>query len=46
MDEEVFSSCQKRNFHFIDIMIKVLFPSLYLVLARKQLCLPPERKKT
>ena len=36
MDEEVFNSHQSRHFFFVDNIIKVLFPSLYLELAFKQ----------
>ena len=36
-------SRQSRLISFVIIMIKVLFPTLYLYLACKQLCFPKEK---
>ena len=44
MDGEVFFSARVGIFPFIDNMIKVYFPYLYLDLACKQLCFPPRKK--
>ena len=41
LDEKMFISRQNRHFSFVIIMIKVVFPTLNLDLACKQLCLPP-----
>ena len=43
MEGNVFISRQSRHIFFEIIMIKVLFPTLYLYLACKQLCFPPRK---
>ena len=43
MEGNVFISRQSRHIFFEIIMIKVLFPTLYLYLACKQLCFPPSK---
>ena len=43
MDGEVFISRQNRHISFVIIMIKVIFPTLYLDLVCKPLCFPPTR---
>ena len=42
-DEKVFNSRHSRNFFFVNTLIKVLYPPLYLELARKQTCFPPRK---
>ena len=37
MDGEVFISRQCRHFHFVEYIIKIFFPNLYLDMACKQL---------
>ena len=44
MEGNVFISRQSRHIFFVIIMIKVLFPTLYLYLACKQLCFPPSKR--
>ena len=44
MEGNVFISRQSRHILFEIIMIKVLFPILYLYLACKQLCFPPSKR--
>ena len=44
MEGELFISRQSRHISFVIIMIKVLFPTLYLYLACKQLCFPPKKR--
>ena len=44
MERNVFFSRQSRHIFFVIIIIKVLFPTLYLYLACKQLCFPPRKK--
>ena len=44
MDGKLFISRQSRHISFVVIMIKVLFPTLYLYLACKQLCFPPRKR--
>ena len=44
MDGKMFVSRQSRHASFVMIMIKVLFPTLYLYLACKQFCFPPRKK--
>ena len=44
MEGKVFISRQSRHISFVIIMIGVLFPTLYLDLACKQLCFPPRKK--
>ena len=44
MKGNVFISSQSRHISFVIIMIKVLFPTSYLYLACKQLCLPPRKR--
>ena len=44
MEGNVFISRQSRHIFFVIIMIKVLFPTLYLYLACKQLCFPPRKR--
>ena len=43
MEGKLFISRQSRHISFVIIMIKVLFPTLYLYLACKQLCFPPRK---
>ena len=43
MEGKLFISRQIRHIFFEIIMIKVLFPTLYLYLACKQLCFPPRK---
>ena len=43
MEGKLFISRQSRHISFVIIMIRVLFPSLYLYLACKQLCFPPRK---
>ena len=43
MEGKLFSSHQSGRF-FVDDMIKVLFPTLYLDLACNYLCFPPSKK--
>ena len=43
MNGKMFISRQSRHISFVIIIIKVLFPSLYLSLACKQFCLPPRK---
>ena len=43
MEGKVFVSRQSRYIFFVVIMIKVLFPTLYLYLACKQLCFPSRK---
>ena len=44
MDGQVFISRQSRLFCWVIIVIRVLFPTLYLDLAVKQLCFPPRKR--
>ena len=44
MEGKLFISRQSRHISFVNIMIKVLFPTLYLYLACKQFCFPPRKK--
>ena len=44
MDGKVFISRQSRHISFVVIMITVLFPTLYLDLACKELCFPPRKR--
>ena len=44
MDEEVFISHRSRNNSFVIIIVKVVFPTLNLDLAGKQLCFPPSER--
>ena len=44
MEGNVFISRQSRHNFFVIIMIKVLFPTLYLYLVCKQLCFPPRKR--
>ena len=44
MEGKLFISRQSRHIFFVIIMIKVLFPTLYLYLARKQICFPPSKR--
>ena len=44
MEGNVFISRQSWHIFFVIIMIKVLFPTLYLYLACKQLCFPPRKR--
>ena len=44
MEGKLFNSRQSRHISFVIIKIKVLFPTLYLYLACKQLCFPPMKK--
>ena len=44
MKVKLFISRQSRHISFVIIMIKVLFPTLYLYLACKQLRFPPRKK--
>ena len=44
LEGKLFISRQSRHIFFVIIMIKVLFPTLYLYLACKQLCFPPRKK--
>ena len=44
MEGNVFISRQSRHIFFVIIMIKVLFPTLYLYLACKQICFPPSKR--
>ena len=44
MEGELFISRQSRHLSFVIIMIKVLFPTLYLYLACKQLRFPPRKR--
>ena len=41
---QLFISRQSRHISFVIIMNKVLFPTLYLYLACKQLCFPPRKR--
>ena len=41
LERKLFISRQSRHISFVNIMIKVLFPTLYLYLACKHLCVPP-----
>ena len=43
MHGNVFISRQSRHFSFENYMIKVLFSTLYIDLACKQLCFPPRK---
>ena len=43
MEGKLFISRQSRHISFVIIMIKVLLLTLYLYLACKQLCFPPEK---
>ena len=43
MERIVFISRRSQHFLFVDKVIKVLFPNLYLDLACKQLCFPPRK---
>ena len=43
MEGKLFISRQSRHISFVIIMIEVLFPTLYLNLACKQLCCPPRK---
>ena len=44
MEGKLFISRQSRHISFVIIMIKLLFPTLYLYLACKQLCFPPRKR--
>ena len=44
MEGKLFISRQSRHISFVIIMLKVLFPTLYLYLACKQLCFPPRKR--
>ena len=44
MEGKLFISRQSRHISFDFIMIKVLFPTLYLHLACKQLCFPNRKR--
>ena len=44
MEGKSFISRQSRHISFVIIMIKVLFPTLYIYLACKQLCFPPRKR--
>ena len=44
MEGNLFISRQSRHIFFVIIMIKALFPTLYLYLACKQLCFPPRKR--
>ena len=44
MKVKLFISRQSRHISFVIIMIKVLFPTLYLYLACKQLRFPPRKR--
>ena len=44
MDGKVFISRQSRHLSFVFIMIEVLFPTLFLDLAYKQLSFPPRKR--
>ena len=44
MEGNLFISRQSRHISFVIIMIKVLFPTLYLYLACKQLCFSPGKR--
>ena len=44
MEGNLFVSRQSRHISFVIIMIKKLFPILYLYLACKQLCFPPTKR--
>ena len=44
MEGSLFISRHSRHISFVFIMIKVLFPTLYFCLARKQLCFPPRKR--
>ena len=44
MEGKLFISRQSWHISFVNIMIKVLFPTLYLYLACKQLCFPPRKR--
>ena len=44
MEGKLFISRQSRHISFVIIMIKVLFPILYLHLACKHLCFPPRKR--
>ena len=44
MEGKLFISRQSRHIFFVIIMIKVLFPTLYLYLACKQICFPPSKR--
>ena len=43
MEGNVFISRQSRHIFFEIIMIKVLFPTLYIYSACKHLCFPPRK---
>ena len=44
MEGKLFISRQSPHISFVNIMVKVIFPTLYLYLACKQLCFPPRKK--
>ena len=44
MEGKLFIYRQSRHISFVTIMNKVLFPTLYLYLACKQLCFPPRKR--
>ena len=44
MEGNLFISRQSRHISFVIIMIKVLFPSLYLYLAYKKILFPAKEK--
>ena len=44
MEGKLFISRQSRHIFLVIIMIKVLFPTLYLYLACKQLCFLPRKR--
>ena len=44
MEGKVFISHQSRHISFVIIMIEVLFPTLYLKLACKQIYFPPSKR--
>ena len=44
MEGKLFVSRQSRHISFVIIMIKVLFPTLYIYLACKKICFPPKKK--
>ena len=44
MEGKLFISRQSRHSSIVIIMIKVLFPTLYVYLACKHLCFPPRKR--
>ena len=44
MEGKLFISRQSRHISFKIFVIKVLFPTLYIYLACKQLCFPPRKR--